>query len=377
MIKNKPLYLDYASTTPMDPKVLDSMIPFFTSEFGNASSSDHIYGERAKKAVDLAREQISQLINAQTGEIIFTSGATEAINLAISGIYIQSRKKGKHIITVGTEHKAVLESVKQLENKGAEISFLRINKNGLIKPEELKETLRPETILVSVMLINNETGVINDLDTISEICNAAEVPLLIDATQAIGKIPIDVKASAFKLMAFSSHKLYGPKGIGCLYIKNYNLIRSMIWGGDQEKGYRAGTLNTSGIAGFGMACEIAKLRLKDDHIKIETLMNNLLSALSKVHPIAVNGSTLNKSPYISNIQFPGQNALELILKLRNKISISTGSACNSALVQPSHVLLAMGLTQAEANNSIRISLGNPITEEDIDYTAQCFSHLLA
>jgi len=359
------IYLDNNATTPLDPRVLDAMMPYFTSEFANASST-HQFGVKAYDAVKEARKQVSSLIGADINEIIFTSGATEAINLAIKGVAEGYGHKGKHIITVSTEHSAVLDTCKYLETKGYNVTFLPVMPDGLLDLNVLKQAMRDDTILVSVMLVNNETGVIQPIKEIAEIAHDRNALFMTDGTQAVGKMEVNVDELSIDLMAFSGHKMYGPKGVGALYVRqrhNRVKIPAMIHGGGHERGLRSGTLNVPGIIGMGAACKYAQREMKDNGTKIKTLRDQLESELLNIHDTFVVGNTENRLYNVTNICFKGVDSDALIMGLSNPedkspmIAVSNGSACTSASIEPSHVLLAMGLSEGDAYSCIRFSLG--------------------
>lgn len=374
-----PIYLDNSATTPMDERVLETMLPFFTKYFGNAASRSHAYGWQAEEAVKRGREQVAELINAETNEIVFTSGATESDNLALKGIFEAYKTKGNHIITVNTEHKAVLDSCVHLENIGAEVTYLKVKKNGLIDLEELEKALRPSTILIAIMYANNETGVIQPVKEISNIARKNEVLFFSDATQAVGKIKVDVKEDVIDIMAFSAHKMYGPKGIGALYVRRKNprvrLIAQMD-GGGHEHGMRSGTLNVPGIVGFGKAAQLCKNEMQKDAEKMRRLRDKLERDLLNTNKVRINGDIIHRLPNVSNISFENKNAAQLISDLSKNIALSSGSACTSGNVQPSFVLKALGLTDEEALSSLRFGLGRFTTEEEIDFTIERFLELL-
>lgn len=368
-----PVYLDHNSTTPCDPRVVESMLPYFTHHFGNAASRSHSLGWQAEEAVELAREQIASLIGSENKEIIFTSGATEATNLAIKGVFEMYAAKGNHIITTTIEHKAVLDTCKCLEKKGAEVTYLPVNSEGLLTPQQVEEAIRPNTILIAVMFANNETGTILPVREIGAIARKHNVLLFSDATQAIGKIPVNVNKDHIDLMAFSAHKIYGPKGVGALFVRRKNprvKLIGQIDGGGHEKGMRSGTLNVPGIVGFGKACEIAKDQMQKDADRLTQLRDKLEMALLRLNEMYVNGSRHHRLPHVSNLSFKNVESDALMRGLAREIAVSSGSACTSALIEPSYVLIALGLSAEMAHSSIRFALGRYTTEEEIDYTIE-------
>jgi cysteine desulfurase len=366
-----PIYLDNNATTPMEPRVLEAMLPFFTKYFGNASSRTHSFGWEADAAVEYAREQVAYLINAEPQEIVFTSGATEADNLALKGIFEMYQSKGNHIITVKSEHKAVLDSCKHLQKMGADITYLDVEADGLIDIAILEEAINARTILISVMYANNETGVIQPVKEIAAIAKEKGVLFFSDATQAVGKIPVDVIKDGIDLMSFSAHKMYGPKGTGALYVRRKNprvRIAAQMDGGGHERGMRSGTLNVPGIVGFGKACELARIEMKKDGERMCKLRNKLEAELLKTGRAFINGNTEHRLPNVSNMSFENVNGVDLISQLNKNIALSSGSACTSGTNEPSYVLKAMGLTDEMARSSLRFGLGRFTTEEEIDYT---------
>lgn len=369
----KPVYLDYNSSTPVDPLVLEAMLPYFTEKFGNASSKTHSYGWVAEEAVKSAREQVAQLIGSLAQEIIFTSGATEAANIGIKGVFEAYKSRGNHLVTVKTEHKAVLDVYKSLEKKGAEITYLNVDREGLINFNELEAAISDKTVLVSVMYANNETGVIQDIRKIAGIVHSSNAIFFCDATQAVGKIAVNVMKDGIDLLALSAHKMYGPKGVGALYIRRKNprvALLPILDGGGQEKGFRPGTLNVPGIVGLGKACEIAFNSVEEAN-RIKKLRDKLEEGLLRVKASKVNGHKEKRLPNTLNIAFPGLRADSLITGIK-EIAISTGSACTSALPEPSHVLTAMGLSKEEVYGSVRFSLGRFTTMEEIETTVRLF-----
>jgi cysteine desulfurase len=366
-----PIYLDHNATTPMDPRVLETMIPYFTENFGNAASRNHSFGWHAEEAVDYAREQIAQLIGADPKEIIFTSGATEGDNLGIKGVYEMYASKGNHIITCTTEHKAVLDTCKHLEKLGAEVTYLEVQPDGLIDLKELEAAMRPTTILVAIMYANNEIGVIQPVKEISAIAKKHGALFFTDAVQAVGKIPVDVNADGIDLMAFTAHKMYGPKGVGALYVRRKNprvKVTAQVDGGGHERGMRSGTLNVPGIVGFGKACELARLEMASDTERISKLRDKLENALKQIDESYVNGNPAHRLPHVSNISFKYVEGEGLMMGFNQDIALSSGSACTSASLEPSYVLKALGLGDDLAHSSLRFGLGRYTTEEQIDFT---------
>ena len=366
-----PIYLDHNATTPMDPRVLEAMIPYFTENFGNAASRNHSFGWHAEEAVDYAREQIAQLIGADPKEIIFTSGATEGDNLGIKGVYEMYASKGNHIITCTTEHKAVLDTCKHLEKLGAEVTYLEVQPDGLIDLKALEAAMRPTTILVAIMYANNEIGVIQPVKEISAIAKKHGALFFTDAVQAVGKIPVDVNADGIDLMAFTAHKMYGPKGVGALYVRRKNprvKVTAQLDGGGHERGMRSGTLNVPGIVGFGKACELARLEMASDTERISKLRDKLENALKVIDESYVNGNPAHRLPHVSNISFKYVEGEGLMMGFNKDIALSSGSACTSASLEPSYVLKALGLGDDLAHSSLRFGLGRYTTEEQIDFT---------
>jgi cysteine desulfurase len=349
------------------------MIPYFTNQFGNAASRNHPFGWQAEEAVDYAREQVARLINADPKEIIFTSGATEADNLAIKGVYDMYASKGNHIITANTEHKAVLDTCKHLEKIGAEVTYLAVNPEGLIDLAELEAAIKPKTVLIALMYANNEIGVIQPVKEISRIARKHGILFFTDATQAVGKVPIDVNKDGIDLMAFSGHKMYGPKGVGALYVRRKNprvKVTSQMDGGGHERGMRSGTLNVPGIVGFGKACELCMQEMESDNKRISALRDKLENALTKLEESYVNGSKEHRLPHVSNISFKYVEGEGLMMGFNKDIAVSSGSACTSASLEPSYVLKALGLGDDLAHSSLRFGLGRYTTEEQIDYTIE-------
>ncbi|HMW39963.1 MAG: IscS subfamily cysteine desulfurase [Saprospiraceae bacterium] len=366
----KKIYLDNNATTPCDPRVVEAMLPYFYEHPGNAASRSHPFGWEAEDAVDHARKQIATLISADEKEIIFTSGATESDNLAIKGVFEMYSRKGNHIITCTTEHKAVLDSCKNLEKKGAEVTYLQVNREGLIDLAELEAAIRPTTILVSVMWANNETGVIQPMEEIGKICARHGILFMSDATQAVGKIPVNPRACGVHLMAFSSHKMYGPKGVGALYISRKDprvKVTAQMDGGGHERGMRSGTLNVPGIVGFGKAAEISMNEMQQEGIRLSALRDKLENGFkSRLEEVYVNGSAEHRMPHVTNISFKHVEGEGLMMTFNQQIALSSGSACTSASLEPSYVLVALGLGDDLAHSSLRFSLGRFTTEEEID-----------
>lgn len=368
------VYLDNNATTPCDPRVVDAMLPYFYEHPGNAASRSHPFGWEAEAAVDIARQQIADLIGADEKEIIFTSGATEADNLAIKGVFEMFARKGKHIITCKTEHKAVLDTCKALEKRGAEISYLEVASDGLINLQELESLIRPDTILVSIMWANNETGVIQPMREIGEICARKGVLFMSDATQAVGKIPVNPRENGVHLMAFTAHKMYGPKGVGALYVSRKDprvKVTAQMDGGGHERGMRSGTLNVPGIVGFGKAAAIAKLEMQQDAERLSKLRDKLESRLkSEMEEVYINGNVLHRMPHVTNMSFKHVEGEGLMMTFNQDIALSSGSACTSASLEPSYVLVALGLGDDLAHSSLRFSLGRFTTEADIDFAIE-------
>ena len=366
-----PIYLDHNATTPCDPRVVEAMIPYFTNDFGNAASRNHPFGWKAEEAVDYAREQVAKLINADPKEIIFTSGATEADNLALKGVYEMYAQKGNHIITCNIEHKAVLDTCKHLEKLGAEVTYLKVKDNGLIDLGELEAAMKPTTILVAIMYANNEIGTVMPMKEISKIAKKHGALVFTDATQAVGKIPVDVKADGIDLLAMTAHKMYGPKGIGALYVRRKNprvKVTAQMDGGGHERGMRSGTLNVPGIVGFGKACELCINEMQQDAERLSGLRDKLETALLKLEEAYVNGDKDHRLPHVTNISFKYVEGEGLLMGFNKEIALSSGSACTSASLEPSYVLKALGLGDDLAHSSLRFGLGRYTTEDQIDYT---------
>jgi cysteine desulfurase len=364
-----PIYLDYSSTTPIDPRVADKMIPYLREQFGNPASRSHMYGWEAEKAVEQAREHVAALVNADSREIIWTSGATEGNNLAIKGAAHFYKTKGKHIITVKTEHKAVLDTVRELERQGFEATYLQPGDNGLITIEQLKEAIRPDTILVSVMWVNNEIGVIQPMDEIGELCRSKGIIFHSDAAQATGKTPIDLEKTKVDLVTFTAHKTYGPKGVGALYVRRKPRVRieAQMHGGGHERGLRSGTLATHQIVGMGEAFRIAKEEMAIEIPRMQALRDRLAKGLQEIEEVYVNGDMQHRVPHNLNISFNYVEGESLIMAIKG-IAVSSGSACTSASLEPSYVLRALGRSDELAHSSIRFTFGRFTTEEDVDFT---------
>jgi len=368
-----PIYLDNNATTPCDPRVVEAMLPYFTETFGNAASRNHPFGWAAEEAVDFAREQVARLIGADPKEIIFTSGATESDNLALKGVFEMYAAKGNHIITTATEHKAVLDTCRHLEKQGARVTYLGVNSEGLIDLKELEAAITPATIMVAIIYANNEIGVINPMRDISAITRRHGVLLMTDATQAVGKIPVDVNKDGIDLMAFSAHKMYGPKGVGALYVRRKSprvKVTAQLDGGGHERGMRSGTLNVPGIVGFGKACEICQQEMEEDGKRLQILRDKLEKALLQLEESYLNGAPNQRLPHVSNISFKYVEGEGLLMGFNKSIALSSGSACTSASLEPSYVLKALGLGDDLAHSSLRFGLGRFTTEEQIDYTIQ-------
>lgn len=379
MMPEFPVYLDFHATTPMDPAVFELMTPWMTKWYGNASSRQHAYGRMAAAAVDTAREQIAMSIGASPSEIVFTSGATESINLALKGAVEAYANRGRHIITCATEHPAVLDTCKALEASGAEVTILGVDGQGRVDPEALRDAIRPDTILASIMLANNETGLIQYIRACSDVCRAHGVIFFTDATQAAGKIPIDVDDLGADMLCLSAHKFYGPKGVGCLYVRRRSprvRLLPQLDGGGHESGMRSGTLNVPGIVGMGKALSIAIERMPVDMPRISALRDRLEEAILQAGAIHVNAGKAYRLPTVSNLSFRFVEGQALLGAVSRDLAVSTGSACSSASMEPSHVLTAMGLGRELAYASLRISLGSPTTSSDIDRASACILSVL-
>ncbi|MCB2408978.1 IscS subfamily cysteine desulfurase [Hymenobacter lucidus] len=364
-----PIYLDNNATTPLDPRVLEAMMPYLTEVFGNAASRNHPFGWAAEEAVDYAREQIASLINCDPKEIIFTSGATESDNLGIKGVFEMYAQKGNHIITATTEHKAVLDTCKHIEKLGGRVTYLPVNEEGLISLAELEAAMTPQTVLVTIMYGNNETGTIQPIREIAAIAHKHGALFMTDGTQAVGKIPVDVIADGIDLMAFTAHKMYGPKGVGALYVRRKNprvKVTAQMDGGGHERGMRSGTLNVPGIVGLGKACELARLEMAADTARLSAMRDRLERELLTLEESYVNGSREHRLPHVTNISFKYVEGEGLMMGVKD-LAVSSGSACTSASLEPSYVLKALGLSDDLAHSSLRFGLSRFTTDEQIDY----------
>ena len=368
-----PIYLDHNATTPCDPGVVETMIPYFTNDFGNAASRNHLFGWKAEEAVNQAREQVAKLIGAEPKEIIFTSGATESDNLALKGVFEMYRGKGNHIITCNIEHRAVLDTCTHLEKQGAEVTYLKVKEDGRIDLKELESAFKPTTILVAIMYANNEIGILQPMKEVSAIAKQRGVLVFSDATQAVGKVPVDVNKDGIDLLAMTAHKMYGPKGVGALYVRRKNprvKLTAQIYGGGHERGIRSGTLNVPGIVGFGKACELCMNEMEQDAERLSKLRDKLENGLLKLEETYVNGDKNHRLPHVSNISFKYVESEGLMMGFNKDIAVSSGSACTSASLEPSYVLKALGLGDDLAHSSLRFGLGRFTTEEEIDYAIE-------
>jgi cysteine desulfurase len=365
-----PIYMDYHATTPVDPRVLDAMLPYFTERFGNAASRNHPFGWEAEKAIELGRAQVAGLIGASPKEVVFTSGATESDNIAVKGVVEMYRAKGDHVVTVVTEHKAILDTCKRLEKQGTRVTYLPVGREGLVDLATLDAAITDKTVLVSVMAVNNEIGVIQPIEAIGRLCHERGVLFHTDAVQALGKIPFDVNTLHVDLASFSAHKTYGPKGVGALYVRRKNprvLVAPLIDGGGHERGVRSGTLNVPGIVGFGRACEIAGAEMAEESARLGRLRDRLLAGLQQnLDEIYVNGSLEHRVPNNLNVSFAYVEGESLLMGI-NDVAVSSGSACTSGSLEPSYVLKALGTGDDLAHSSIRFGLGRYNTEEEVDY----------
>jgi len=377
-IPHLPIYMDYSATTPVDPRVVDKMIPYLREQFGNPASRSHSYGWDAERAVEEARENVAALVNADPREIIWTSGATESDNLAIKGAAHFYKSKGKHVITVKTEHKAVLDTCRELEREGFEVTYLDVKPDGLIDLEVFRAALRPDTILVSVMFVNNEIGVIQDIATIGEICREKGIIFHVDAAQATGKVQIDLDKLKVDLMSFSAHKTYGPKGIGALYVRRKPRVRieAQMHGGGHERGMRSGTLATHQIVGMGEAFRIARAEMATENERVRMLRDKLLRGLSEIEEVYVNGDMEQRIPHNLNISFNFVEGESLIMAIKD-VAVSSGSACTSASLEPSYVLRALGRNDELAHSSIRFTVGRFTTEQDVEYVVNLLKSKIA
>ena len=378
MTPHFPIYLDYGATTPCDPRVVDAMIPWLREHFGNAASRSHAWGWEAEEAVENARKQVADLIGADPREIVWTSGATESDNLAIKGAAHFYQGKGKHLITVKTEHKAVLDTMRELERQGFEVTYLDVQENGLLDLEVFKAAIRPDTILASVMAVNNETGVIQDLNAIGAVCREKGVIFHVDAAQATGKMPLDMATMPIDLMSLASHKTYGPKGIGALYVRRKPRVRleAQMHGGGHERGMRSGTLATHQIVGMGEAFRLAKEEMQKDYEHAKRLQTRLLDGLKDIEQVFVNGDLEHRVPHNLNISFNYVEGESLIMGIKG-LAVSSGSACTSASLEPSYVLRALGRSDELAHSSLRMTIGRFTTEEEIDYAINTIRHNVA
>ena len=366
-----PIYMDYSATTPVDPRVAEKMIPFITEDFGNPASRSHPYGWTAEKAVENARKEVAKLVNADPREIIWTSGATESNNLAIKGASNFYSSKGKHIITMATEHKAVIDAVREMERLGYETTFLVPEPNGLIDIDKFKAAIRPDTVLATIMLVNNEIGVVQDIEELGNICRENKIIFHVDAAQATGKVAIDLEKLPVDLMSFSAHKTYDPKGVGALYVRRKPRIRieAQMHGGGHERGMRSGTLATHQIVGMGEAFRIAREEMQEENARIKKLQQRLLDGLTQIDETYINGDLDKRVPHNLNISFNYVEGESLIMAIKG-IAVSSGSACTSASLEPSYVLRALGRSDELAHSSIRFSIGRFTTEKDVDYTIE-------
>ncbi|HTZ47796.1 MAG TPA: IscS subfamily cysteine desulfurase [Verrucomicrobiae bacterium] len=365
-----PIYMDNHATTPMDPRVLEAMLPYFTEKFGNAASRNHSFGWAGEEAVETARQQIASLINATAKEIIFTSGATESDNLMIKGVAEMYREKGNHIITQAIEHKAVLDTCKNLEKHGFEVTYLPVQKDGRVDPEDVRKAIKPTTILICIMYANNEIGVINPIAEIGKIAKERGIVFAVDGVQAVGKIPVDAQKDNIDLLAISGHKIYGPKGVGALYVRRRNprvQLSAIIDGGGHERGMRSGTLNVPGIVGLGKACEISQQEMASESVRLRELRDRLRAGLeAKLDEVFINGSMEHRLPNNLNMSFAYVEGESLLMGI-NDVAVSSGSACTSATLEPSYVLKALGVGEDLAHTSIRFGLGRFTTQEEVDY----------
>ncbi|MCA3221145.1 MAG: IscS subfamily cysteine desulfurase [Burkholderiales bacterium] len=373
-----PIYLDYSATTPVDPRVVDKMVPYLRQSFGNPASRSHAFGWEAEKAVEDARQHVADLVNADPREIIWTSGATESINLALKGVAHFYKDKGRHLVTLKTEHKATLDTMRELEREGYEVTYLEVQPDGLIDLARLEAALRPDTICVSVMYVNNEIGVIQDIPRIGELCRARGIAFHVDAAQATGKVVVDLARLKVDLMSFSAHKTYGPKGVGALYVRRKPRIRleAQMHGGGHERGLRSGTLPTHQIVGMGEAFRIARAEMATENERIRMLRDRLWKGLSEIDEVYLNGDLEQRVPHNLNVSFNFVEGESLIMAIKD-VAVSSGSACTSASLEPSYVLRALGRSDELAHSSIRFTVGRFTTEEEIDYTVDLLKRKVA
>ena len=378
MIMNKPIYLDYSATTPVDPRVAAKMIPYLTEQFGNPASRSHAFGWEAEKAVEEARAEVAKLVNCDGKELVWTSGATESINLALKGAAHFYKDKGKHLITVKTEHKATLDTMRELERDGFEVTYLDVKPDGLLDLDAFKAALRPDTILVSVMYVNNEIGVIQDVGAIGEICRGRGIIFHVDSAQATGKIPVDLGALKVDLMSFSAHKTYGPKGVGALFVRRKPRVRieAQMHGGGHERGMRSGTLPTHQIVGMGEAFRLARLEMATDNERVRMLRDRLWKGVSQIEEVHLNGDLQRRVPHNLNVSFNYVEGESLIMGIK-EVAVSSGSACTSASLEPSYVLRALGRSDELAHSSIRFTVGRFSTEREIDVTVDLIGRKIA
>ncbi len=370
-----PIYMDYQATTPVDPRVLDAMLPYFREDFGNAASKSHAFGWRAEEAVEAGRAEVGKLIGASAKEIVITSGASESDNLAVKGAAHFYREKGRHLITCKTEHKAVLDSMHRLEREGFEVTFLPVGRDGRLDPDDVRKAIRPDTILVSIMHANNEVGVLHPIEEIGKITREKGVAFHCDAVQSVGKIPFDVEKMNVDLASISAHKMYGPKGVGALYVRRKPRVRLIaeMDGGGHERGFRSGTLNVPGIAGLGKACELARAEMREEGVRVHALREKLRRGIQeRLDHVAVNGSLEHRLPGNLNLSFAYVEGEALMMAVKD-VAVSSGSACTSASLEPSYVLKAMGIGDDLAHSSIRFGLGRFTTEEEVDYVVDLFA----
>ncbi len=376
-VSRRPIYMDHHATTPVDPRVLEAMLPYFTEHFGNAASIDHEYGAESGRAVETARQQVARLINARPDEIIFTSGATEANNLAILGVAERYADRGDHIVTCVTEHKAVLDPCRHLERKGWVVTYLRVDRQGSVDLDALRQAITPRTVLVSIMTANNEIGAIAPVTQIGRIAREHEVLFHTDATQAIGHIPVDVEVMSIDLLSLSAHKVYGPKGAGALYVRKRGprvRLAEQMHGGGHERGMRSGTLNVPGIVGLGKALDIAEREMKPEAERLRTLRDRLWTGLQfELNDVRLNGHPTQRLPHNLSVAIWGVESKSLLVQLKHDVALSTGSACTTAKVEPSHVIMALGYEEKRAHYSLRFGLGRQNTEADVDFAVERLS----